>query len=40
MFYKIVDIKESENLGISIGLVQFYENHSEFKENVQNSNIF
>lgn len=31
-FCDIVDIKESENLGISIGLAQFYENHSEFKE--------
>ncbi len=34
MIYNLVGIKESENLGISIGLVQFYENHSEFKEKV------
>jgi len=33
-FYNLVDIKESENLGISTGLAQFYENHSEFRENV------
>lgn len=32
VFYNLLDIKESENLGISIGLVQFHENHSEFKE--------